>query len=177
VEFSPRNPRHWPANVDVFTLLAPRPAPQRPLALLAFPPPRQIGPAQPVDATPSDINLFFKGGVYDVRETGKAFLDAEDRDVEPLEGWTVVASDGVLRAKASNGADGFKNKFGAWHLLGSVSASGSQPSSYSRSGPLSVLRIGNGAIATYEDSDRSIAGDGAFAVATLPALPRGCFDE
>jgi hypothetical protein len=28
---------------------------------------------QPFDATPSDINLFSKGGVYDTRETGVAF--------------------------------------------------------------------------------------------------------
>jgi hypothetical protein len=50
-------------------------------------------PAQPVDATPSDINLFSKGGVYDPSETGEAFRVAEDRDVEPLEGGTVVVSD------------------------------------------------------------------------------------
>ena len=30
-------------------------------------------PAQPVDATPSAINLFSKGGVYDAPETGRAF--------------------------------------------------------------------------------------------------------
>ena len=57
-------------------------------------------PAQPVDAIPSDINLFSKGGVYDVSETGKAFRDAEDRHVEPFEGGTVVTSDwAVLRQK------------------------------------------------------------------------------
>jgi hypothetical protein len=50
-------------------------------------------PAQPVDATPSDINLFSKGGVYDARETGEAFRGAEDRPVEPVEGGTVTASD------------------------------------------------------------------------------------
>ena len=50
-------------------------------------------PAQPVDATPSDINLFTKGGVYDATKTGEAFRDAADRHVEPLEGGTVVASD------------------------------------------------------------------------------------
>jgi hypothetical protein len=49
--------------------------------------------AQRVVATPSDINLFSKGGVYNARETGEAFRDAEDRHVEPLEGGTVVASD------------------------------------------------------------------------------------
>jgi hypothetical protein len=27
-------------------------------------------PAQPVDATPSDMNHFSKGGVYDRRKTG-----------------------------------------------------------------------------------------------------------
>jgi len=48
-------------------------------------------PAQPVDATPSDINLFTKGGVYDASETGEAFCDAEDRYVESLEGGAVVA--------------------------------------------------------------------------------------
>jgi hypothetical protein len=49
--------------------------------------------AQPVDATPSDINLFSKGGVHDASETGEAFRDAEDRHVGPLEGGTVSASD------------------------------------------------------------------------------------
>ena len=48
-------------------------------------------PAQPVDATPSVINLFTKGGVYDASETGEALRDAEERDVEPLEVGTVVA--------------------------------------------------------------------------------------
>jgi IS30 family transposase len=43
-------------------------------------------PAQPVDATPSVINLFSKGGVYDATETGKTFGDAANRHVEPLEG-------------------------------------------------------------------------------------------
>jgi hypothetical protein len=36
-------------------------------------------PAQSVDATPSDINLLSKGGVYDARETGEAFRDTKDR--------------------------------------------------------------------------------------------------
>jgi hypothetical protein len=36
-------------------------------------------PAQPVGATPSNLNLFSKGGVYDARETGEAFRDAEGR--------------------------------------------------------------------------------------------------
>jgi hypothetical protein len=52
---------------------------------------RQSLPAQPVDATPSVINLFSKGGVYDATETGKTFGDAANRHVEPLEGGTVVA--------------------------------------------------------------------------------------
>jgi hypothetical protein len=30
-------------------------------------------PAQPVDATPSGINLLSKGGVYDIQAAGKAF--------------------------------------------------------------------------------------------------------
>jgi hypothetical protein len=49
--------------------------------------------AQPVDATPSGINLFSKGGIYNAREPGEAFCDAEGRHVEPLEGGAVVASD------------------------------------------------------------------------------------
>ena len=52
---------------------------------------REAVPAQPVVATPSDINLFSKGGVYDARETGKAFRKPADRHVVPLEGGTVVA--------------------------------------------------------------------------------------
>jgi hypothetical protein len=32
-------------------------------------------PAQPVNATPSAINLFSKGGVYDATETGEAFRE------------------------------------------------------------------------------------------------------
>jgi hypothetical protein len=47
--------------------------------------------SQQVDATPSNINLLSKGGVYDPRETGGAFCDAEDRHVVPLEGGTLVA--------------------------------------------------------------------------------------
>jgi hypothetical protein len=42
-------------------------------------------PAQPVDATPSAINLFSQGGVYDVSETSEAFRGAEDRHVVPQE--------------------------------------------------------------------------------------------
>jgi hypothetical protein len=38
-------------------------------------------------------NLLLKGGVYYAKETGEALRDAEGRDVEPLEGGTVVASD------------------------------------------------------------------------------------
>jgi hypothetical protein len=30
-------------------------------------------PAQPVDATPSDINLFSKGGVYEIQAAVQAF--------------------------------------------------------------------------------------------------------
>ena len=50
-------------------------------------------PAQPVDATPSDINRFSKGGIYDASETGEAFREPANRHVEPLEGGTVVAYD------------------------------------------------------------------------------------
>ena len=50
-------------------------------------------PAQPVDATPSAINLSSKGGVYDATETGKTFRDPADRHVEALEGGTVAAGD------------------------------------------------------------------------------------
>src|SRR5689334_25215721 len=49
--------------------------------------------AQPVDATPSDMNLFSKGGVYDARETGEAFCEPADGHVGPLEGGTVVTRD------------------------------------------------------------------------------------
>jgi hypothetical protein len=52
---------------------------------------REDVPAQPVDATPSAINLFSKGGVHDARETGEAFHKPTDRHVEPLEGGAVVA--------------------------------------------------------------------------------------
>ena len=52
---------------------------------------REAMPAQPVDATPSAINLFSKGGVYDAAATGKAFRDPAERHVEALEGRTVVA--------------------------------------------------------------------------------------
>src|SRR5580704_15001919 len=43
-------------------------------------------PIQTVDATPSGIKLFFKGGVYEARETVRAFRGAEDRGVASLEG-------------------------------------------------------------------------------------------
>jgi hypothetical protein len=49
-------------------------------------------PVQPVDATPSDINLFSKGGVYEA-ETMEAIFDPASRDVEPLEGWAVFKCD------------------------------------------------------------------------------------
>jgi hypothetical protein len=52
---------------------------------------RETVPAQPVDATPSDINLFSKGGVHDATDTGKAFREPAERHVEALEGGTVVA--------------------------------------------------------------------------------------
>ena len=45
--------------------------------------------AQPVDATRFNINLVSKGGVFDARETGEAFRDAEGRHVKPLENGVV----------------------------------------------------------------------------------------
>jgi hypothetical protein len=57
--------------------------------------------SQQVDATPSDVNLLCKGVVYDPRETGGAFCDAEERDLELLEGGTVVARD---RARLREGS-------------------------------------------------------------------------
>src|SRR5580700_12001514 len=50
-------------------------------------------PVQTVDATPSGIKLFFKGGVYEARETVRAFRGAEDRGVASLEGGPDAASD------------------------------------------------------------------------------------
>jgi hypothetical protein len=44
---------------------------------------------QQVDATPSGIKLFFKGGVYEARETVWAFGGAEERDVASLEAGTI----------------------------------------------------------------------------------------
>ena len=44
------------------------------------------GCIQQVDATPSDINLLFKGGVYGSRETGRAFCGATNGPMVPLEG-------------------------------------------------------------------------------------------
>jgi len=41
---------------------------------------------QLVDATPSNINLLTKGGIYDPREAGGAPCDAENRHMVPLEG-------------------------------------------------------------------------------------------
>src|ERR1035437_8107798 len=52
---------------------------------------RNTGRSQPVGATPSDMNLFSKGGVYGTRKTGQAFDGAEDRHGAPLEGGRVVA--------------------------------------------------------------------------------------
>jgi hypothetical protein len=48
-------------------------------------------PAQPVDATPSDINLFSKGGVYEIQAAVQAFGAAAERHVEALEGRAVLA--------------------------------------------------------------------------------------
>jgi hypothetical protein len=50
-------------------------------------------PAQPVDATPSDVNLHLKCGVYGPSKTGEARRDAKRRVVEPLEGRAVA--DGI----------------------------------------------------------------------------------
>ena len=52
---------------------------------------RLMLPAQPVDATPSAINLFSKGGVYDATTTGKAFREPAERHVDALEDGTVIA--------------------------------------------------------------------------------------
>jgi hypothetical protein len=52
---------------------------------------RKCLPAQPVDATPSDINLFTKGGVYDPKETVWTFGGAKEGRVAPLEGGRFVA--------------------------------------------------------------------------------------
>src|SRR5277367_5311979 len=51
---------------------------------------RLRGWSQWVDATPSNIKLLFKGGVYDPRETGGAFCGAADGAVEPVEGRAVA---------------------------------------------------------------------------------------
>jgi hypothetical protein len=51
---------------------------------------REAVPVQPVDATPSAINLFTKGGVYDAWTTGETLCDAEERHLEALEGGTVL---------------------------------------------------------------------------------------
>jgi len=50
-------------------------------------------PAQPVDATPSDMNGFSKGGVYDATNPGAAFVCAEGRSVAALESGAVVTRD------------------------------------------------------------------------------------
>jgi hypothetical protein len=42
-------------------------------------------PVQTVDATPSGIKLFSKGGVYEARETVWAFGRAEERGLASLE--------------------------------------------------------------------------------------------
>jgi hypothetical protein len=41
-------------------------------------------PAQPVDATPSAINLFSKGGVYAARESDETFREPARRHVVPV---------------------------------------------------------------------------------------------
>jgi hypothetical protein len=45
---------------------------------------REQVPAQPVDATPSDIDFSSKGGVHDRTEARKAFCGAESRFMESL---------------------------------------------------------------------------------------------
>jgi hypothetical protein len=47
---------------------------------------RLVVPVQTVDATPSGIKLFFKGGVYATRKTVWTFRGAEVRRVATLEG-------------------------------------------------------------------------------------------
>ena len=54
---------------------------------------RETVPTQPVDATPSAVNLFTKGGLFDASEMGQIFLGTADRPPGPLEGETVVAWD------------------------------------------------------------------------------------
>src|SRR6266849_2219583 len=49
--------------------------------------------AQQVDASPSKINLLFRGGVYAPRETGGAVSGATVRHMVPLEGGAIVAYD------------------------------------------------------------------------------------
>jgi putative transposase len=58
-----------------------------PLAKASF---RLRGWSQWVDATPSNIKLLFKGGVYD--PTGSAFCGAADRAMESLEGYGIEKS-------------------------------------------------------------------------------------
>jgi hypothetical protein len=47
--------------------------------------------AQPVDATPSGVNLFSKGGVHESRETMEAVFGPAVGYVEPSESGRVVA--------------------------------------------------------------------------------------
>src|SRR5690349_8977794 len=54
--------------------------------------------AQPVDATPPDIDLLLKGGVRDA-ETMEVVFGLAGRYVEPLEGWTVVNAIGRVLGK------------------------------------------------------------------------------
>jgi hypothetical protein len=52
---------------------------------------RKTLPAQPVDGTPSAVNLLSLRRCFDAAETNKTFLDPADRHVDALEGGTVVA--------------------------------------------------------------------------------------
>ena len=55
--------------------------PNRPLKLHNCANSSQVVSVQTVAATPSGIKLFFKGGVYETRETVWAFRGAETRSV------------------------------------------------------------------------------------------------
>ena len=49
------------------------------------------GWTQQVDATLSNMNPLFKGGVYDPGQTTGMFCGAKERHMEPLEGGAVIA--------------------------------------------------------------------------------------
>jgi hypothetical protein len=72
-------------------------------------------PAQPVDATPPDINLFPKGGVNHA-ETMEAVLRPTGRCVEPLESWTVVTLHSHLRELVASKLlqDGSPEQISGW---------------------------------------------------------------